>query len=866
MRHPGKLERRSFIKKAGSVTLSGMLALKAQQSRAAEDDGGMETIPLNGEWEISSADEEYGGACDVPGTIFSSLEPQGEFGKEGIFYRENNRLCLKRADRDFVFRRTFAVLPSCYTAIHRNSSIVLLEAGGLDTLADIYINGQRVGQTENMHRRYAFDIKKFLKPGENQIEIVFSNTLEFLRCEQPKRNLWHSYWDEPGIAVKGFNTIRKSHCSYGWDWGPIVPDIGIWRKIQISIYKGAKINGVQVIQQHMAGKVVLQILPDVKIWNEADYQLEAIVTDPDGKSESHPLAINSPTLIRIDNAQLWWPNGLGKQPLYSLQLILRNGNRIIHNQLLKVGLRTLTVRREKDQWGEAFAFEVNGIPIFSRGADYIPEDIILTRVTRQKTERLIKDCVAANFNTIRVWGGGVYPSDDFYDLCDQYGLIIWQDLMFACALYDINNKRFFDNIKEEVRDNLLRIRHHASIGLICGNNEMEWGFVEWGFPQTSENKTEYLMQYQFAFPEIMKELCPQIFYWPASPSSGGNFEEPNSPDRGDCHYWDVWHGNKDYSEFEKHYFRFMSEFGFESLPSMKTIRSFCTEEDLNIFSPVMEDHQRCSGGGNQKILDHIARYFRYPKDLSHLAYTSQISQAEALRHGIEHWRRNRGRCMGSIYWQLNDNWPVASWSSIDYFGRWKALHYLAKRAYDNVLVSCAKDGSRVSVHLSNERKEPVSGTVDWKLIDVAGKTITYGKKPMAAPALSSTSDLTIDLAEHLKDKMPRDRFFICRFTDSEGKTYYSFCLFDLYKSLSLKKPAYACEARETADNFEISVSANCPALFVELDLAQHDAVFSDNYFYLDGQEKRVITTPKNNLTLKILNDELRVRSLVDAHA
>jgi beta-mannosidase len=722
-----------------------------------------------------------------------------------------------------------------------------------------------VGETENMHRRYSFDIKKALKSGENQIEILFSNTLEFIRREKPKRNLYHAYTGEPNIAFPGFNTIRKSHCSYGWDWGPIVPDVGIWRKIQISIYKGARINSVQVLQEHEADAVTLQFVPDIKIWDEGKYQLEAVITDPGGKSGVFPLSIDGPTAVKIGNPQLWWPNGLGGQPLYSIQFILRNANRKIHDHLLQVGFRTLTVKREKDEWGESFAFEVNGTPIFARGGDYVPEDIILTRVNREKTERLIKDCVAANFNTIRVWGGGVYPSDDFYDLCDRYGLIVWQDLMFACAIYDISDQRFFNNIKEEVRDNLLRIRHHASLGLVCGNNEMEWAFVDWGWPLTNENKTEYLMQYQFAFPEIMKEVAPQVFYWPASPSSGGNFDEPNSPDRGDCHFWDVWHGNKDYSEFEKHYFRFMSEFGFESLPSIKTIRSFCSEEDLNIFSPVMEDHQRCSGGGNQKILNYIARYFRYPKDLSHLAYTSQISQAEALRHGIEHWRRNRGRCMGSIYWQLNDNWPVASWSSIDYFGRWKALHYIAKRAYDNVLVSCEKDGHRITVHVSNEQKEPVSGTIDWKLIDVAGKTIVSGKDELAVSALSSMGGLPIDLSEHLKEKMPRDRFFVCRFSDSAGRMYYGFCLFELYKFLSLKKPDFKWDVRETSENFEISISSNAPALFVELDFAQKDAIFSDNYFYLDGQEKRVVTTSKNNLTVSILNNELQVRSLADTY-
>jgi beta-mannosidase len=825
----------------------------------------METVSLHGKWEITSADNKYNGVCEVPGTVFSVLESDHVFGGKGIFCRENNRLCLDMMERDFIFRRAFNVDPSLWSDMLPPSSRVCLEADGLDTLAKITINGKPVGETENMHRRYSFDIRDTLRPGENRIEIHFSNTLDHIRREHPKRNLWHSLWGEPDIAVQGFNTIRKSHCSYGWDWGPIVPDAGIWRGIRIAVYKGAAINNIEVLQHHTEDRVILTVTSDISIWDEGSYRLEAEITDPGGKTECFPVSVNGQKSIEIADPRLWWPNGLGDQPLYAIRFSLKNEGREIHHRLLRIGLRTITVRREKDQWGESFTFDVNGIPLFARGANYIPEDVVLTRVSRDRTERLIKDCVAAHFNMIRVWGGGVYPSDDFFDLCDRYGLVVWQDLMFGCAVYDVRNERFFNEIKEEVRDNLLRVRHHASLGLVCGNNEMEWGFVDWHFPHTEENRAEYLEQYQRLFPEIAGEICPQTFYWPASPSSGGDFDVPNAPDRGDCHYWEVWHGEKDFAEFERHYFRFMSEFGFESLPSMKTIRSFCEEEDLNIFSPVMEDHQRCSGGGNRKIVNYIARCFRYPKDLASLVYTSQVSQAEALRHGIEHWRRNRGRCMGSIYWQLNDNWPVASWSSIDYYGRWKALHYVAARAYDNILLSCAGDGERACAHLSNEGNVPVAGIITWKLIDVAGEIILSGALPASVPAFSDSIGPDIDLSCHLKGKLSRERLFICRFTDTEGKEYHSFRVFEPYKRLSLKKPSFNWEIRESVDIFEITISSNCPALFVELDLAGNDALFSDNYFHLDGQEKRLITATGSGLSADIFNEELRIRSLADTY-
>ncbi|MCP4298192.1 MAG: glycoside hydrolase family 2 protein, partial [Proteobacteria bacterium] len=310
---------------------------------------------------------------------------------------------------------------------------------------------------------------------------------------------------------------------------------------------------------------------------------------------------------------------------------------------------------------------------------------------------------------------GVYPSDNLFNLCDENGLIVWEDMMFACAIYDAENDGFLDNIKEELKDNLKRIRHHPSIGLICGNNEMEDAFESWGFNPTKGERAEYLKQFEFVFPEIVKEVCPQLFYWPSSPSSGGSFESPNDPNRGDCHFWEVWHGNKPFSEFKKHHFRFMSEFGFESFPSIKTVNSFTVDEDMNIFSPVMEEHQKCVGG-NGKILSYISKYFKYPKDLDSLVYVSQLSQEGAITTGIEHWRRNRGRCMGSTYWQINDNWPVASWSSIDYYGRWKALHYGVKKSYDNVLISVDGDSTTAGIHLSNESIDPVRGVMNWKLM------------------------------------------------------------------------------------------------------------------------------------------------------
>ncbi|MDA3812015.1 MAG: glycoside hydrolase family 2 protein [Spirochaetaceae bacterium] len=817
----------------------------------------MEILDLQGQWNIDSKDGQYKLTGDVPGSLFYTLEQRGDFGEEGLFYRENNNVCLDIADRDFVYSREFTVEDSLL-----NSDFVFLEAEGLDTLTDIIINGKKIAETDNMHRTWRFNITRDLIPGKNTIAILFKNSLEFLRREKKRRNIFSA--DNGGItSVEGFNMIRKSHCSYGWDWGPKVPDLGIWRDLNIVSYNSARLNSVHVTQIHENEKVTLELHPDLDTYEKGDFQINVELTTPDGKEESFTIAADKLSEYEIKNPQLWWPNGLGDQPLYGMVFTLMDGEEEIDFLAMNVGLRTLSIEQKKDEWGETFNFLCNGISVFARGANYIPEDAFLNRNGNYTTEQLIKDCAAANYNTLRVWGGGIYPSDHLFDLCDEYGLIVWEDMMFACAIYDVKNDNFLENIKQELVDNLTRIRHHACMGLICGNNEMEWGIQSW-FKATNEEKAEYLKQYQFVFPEIIKKVCPELFYWPASPSSGGNFEDPNSPDSGDCHFWEVWHGNMDFSEYKNHYFRFMSEFGFESFPSMKTIRSFTVEEDLNIFSPVMEEHQKCIDG-NGKILNYVSKYFKYPKDLNSLVYVSQLSQAEAITTGIEHWRRNRGRCMGSTYWQVNDNWPVASWSSIDYYGRWKALHYAAKRSYDNVLVSCDGDDKSAAFHLSNEGKDIVSGKLEWKLFSLTGEIIDQGSVEVTANPFSSKLIEKRDFSEELKDNKNREIYLSYVFTESNGKSHRNSHYFAPFKYLDLQNPALSVIVSDKGNQFAFTVNSKKPSLFVELDFKEMDAVFSDNYFSMDGGETRTITIEKSNHTLEHIKEQIQIRSLFSTY-
>ena len=817
----------------------------------------METCSLSGTWDVRSTDGKYQLQTEAPGSLFHSLEQLDEFGEHGVFYRENNRACLDIADRDFLYSREFTIDGSFLGGPDRR---VFLEADGLDTLAEIKINGQILGTTDNMHRRYRFDAAKVLQPGRNTIEILFKNSLEYIRKEQQRRDIFAA--DGGGAtSVPGFNMIRKSHCSYGWDWGPMIPDVGIWRDIRICAYDGARLSSVHIVQDHSQGQVSLILQPEIDRWNDKKRTLRTTITAPSGEKQSADFPLHEEMRLHIENPQLWWPNGLGDQPLYTLDFELADGDGETETLSLTVGLRTMTVEQKEDQWGETFHFLVNGIPVFARGADYIPEDVYLTRVTPEKTETLIADCAKANYNSLRVWGGGVYPEDAFFELCDKYGMVVWQDMMFACATYDVRNEAFLENISLEVEDNLRRIRHHACIGLICGNNEMEWGYLGW-FTPTNEQKTEYLKQYQFVFPEIAARVCPELFYWPSSPSSGGDFENPNDPDKGDCHFWDVWHGNKPFSEYKNHFFRFMSEFGFESFPSMKTVRSFTSEEDLNIFSPVMEDHQRCVGG-NGKILNYVSKYFRYPKDLDSLVYVSQLSRAEAIRAGVEHWRRNRGRCMGAVYWQLNDNWPVASWSSIDYYGRWKALHYVARRSFDNVLVSCDGDETSVAFHLSNEGKEPTSGSLAWKLLTLDGDVVKENTATASAEPFTSNLILSVNFESELQQNGDRENYIYFEYTDQHGKVYRGTHYFAPFKSLNIPDPRISWTLANRDDRIEITLTSEKPALFVELDLKDSDGHFSDNYFDLLAGESRTIELSNTTVALEEIRSQLQVCSLRD---
>jgi beta-mannosidase len=836
----------------------------------------MRKLSLGGNWRVSSLDKKYQwDEFPVPGTILQQVEKTGYYGKEDVFYRENNRKCVEIVSRGFKFLKDFE-LPLEFLGADRR---VYLECLGLDTLCSLSLNGKKLGEANNMHRSWSFRLDELIGQNlgvNNQLLIEFDDAVKAARDNQKRRPLWQVVSPLPGAMH-----VRKNFCSFGWDWGPQMPDVGIFRDIQITSYLGARFEDFHVQQIHNQRGVFLQISSRIDSWTEKPVLIELSIKTPDGDISHHKMYPEKTLEIKIENPLLWWPNGLGEHPLYEIKALLIVNGETADSRQLRIGLRTIRLERKKDAFGECFQFNINGIAIFAKGSNYIPEDVYLTRVTREKTFQLISSAKAANFNCMRVWGGGIYPDQAFYDACDEMGIIIWQDLMFSCAIYDIHNVDFYENIRKEVTENLERIRHHASLGLICGNNEMEWGFEAWGFPHTKEHRVEYIKQYEILFPQIVNEVCSYIDYWPASPSSGGYFEEPNHPDKGDVHYWDVWHGRKNYTEFRKHYFRFLSEFGFQSFPNIKTVKSYTAPTDRNIFSPVMEDHQRNdSENGNAKILHFIADYYRYPKDFGSVIYVSQMSQAEALRYAVEHLRQNRGRCMGATYWQFNDNWPVASWSSVDYYGRWKAMHYMAKRVFDNYLLSIREEGHKAQIHLSNESHKSLVGRLLWELKDFGGHIFSKGESAVEIPAFNSHNVFDLDFSTFLQGHHRRERYLSATFL-GDNSHLRSTSSFVPYKHLELVNPNLSFELlkdvkrdgvslkNDVIGSFAIKIHSKKFAKFIEIDSEFFDFILSDNYFDLDAGESKIVfienikSLDGRSHSVEEIEKSMNVRSLID---
>lgn len=869
----------------------------------------MKKMTLNGDnWRMAILGEAdvYGVngkelQAKIPGSVYGNLLEQGLMPDP--YYGMNELEALRLMENDFRFRTIFSL-----TEEQLAGDFLLLRFEGIDTLAKVYLNGRLLGETDNMHRVWEFSIEDAASVGENELVVEIASPTRFIAEENQK-----VFTGGSTDAMRGFPHLRKAHCMFGWDWGPRLPDAGIFREVSVLSGKKAGIEKVYITQNWSGtGEKVEAKAPEVvditrstskntaqsktqadevnitfnvtcRLFGDTDdygdgHELRTALYDPDGvliaeKSSRSGICVSGEAVcasekqvdcggeteqaggadeadgwdtITVKNPRRWWPNGYGDQPLYRAEVTLldKEGD-VLDRWSRRIGLRTLTVNTDKDEWGECFAHEVNGVKIFAMGADYIPEDNIFSRRSPERTRRLLKDAAAANHNCIRVWGGGYYPDDWFFDLCDELGLIVWQDFMFACASYELDDA-FERNISAEIRDNVRRIRHHACLGLWCGNNEMETQTLDHAWQPSIKQKCDYIKIFEYIIPKILEEEDPETFYWPSSPSSGGNYDNPWDENRGDTHYWAVWHGNKPFTDYRNYYFRYLSEFGFQSFPCFKTVETFTAPEDRNIFSRVMEMHQR-NVAANGKIMTYLSATYLYPTDFTMLLYASQLLQADAIRYGIEHFRRNRGRCMGTVVWQLNDIWPVASWASIDYYGRWKALHYAEKRAFAPVMISCEEVGElserpfcvaqpapiekSARLHVANETMERVDGTVRWSLRKADGEAILEGAREVRVEPLSGLWLDKMDFSDY--DEL---EVYISYSFERDGEVVSeNTTLFTAPKHFHFHDPKLSWRREGNA----LIVSAVAYAKNVEIEGTDGDVKLSDNFFDMNPGEKRV---------------------------
>jgi len=821
--------------------------------------------PLTGKWQFQKVGAEEWLPASVPGGVHTDLMANGRIPDP--FTADNEKRVQWVAESDWVYKTSFP----CAGGLLSEEKIYLV-CDGLDTLATVFLNGHELGRTDNMFRRYEWEVKPFLLArGANEVSITFLSPVKFAGEKQAIRPL-------PGVpqAIHGGPHLRKAPCQFGWDWGPQLPPIGIWKDIRLEGFSAARLAEVHLRQEHTGGQVAVKARITIQKWTKEPLAAVVRVTAPDGQVLVKEAAIPAGDEVIIDvpisEPALWWPNGYGEQPLYQVEVSLTHadasGQQVLDRRSYLVGLRTMELRQQDDQWGRSFAFVVNGIPILAKGSNWIPADSFPTRITDTYLENLIRSAAETHQNMLRVWGGGFYEDERFYDLCDRYGILVWQEFIFSCSMYPLDSPEFLENVNVEAVENIRRLRHRASLALWCGNNEMEWGWVEWNWkrPEYEGLKAAYDRFFHHTLPEWCRAEDPDHSYWPSSPSSDTPFENPNGQRQGDSHYWDVWHGRKPFSSYRDQYPRFMSEFGFQALPPLPTIRTYADEADWNMTSYIMEMHQK-NASGNSLMVGQMLDTFRLPKDFVSLVYLSMALQAEGIRYGVEHWRRHPDRVAGILYWQLNDCWPVASWSSLDYFGRWKALHYAARRFFAPLMLSIEDRPPRQGVYVSNDTLESWKGTVRWSLETFAGEVLTSGEAPVNAAPQAAAWVCELDFSDRISDDNLRTLVFIAELYQGDRLVARQTAGFAPIKHLSLVDPGVSADLHSEGGQLTIDLNSRSLALLVEASLPGADVVFSDNYFNLPAGRTTRITCPlPAGWTLNRARKAFRLCSVYDSYS
>lgn len=813
---------------------------------------GTTELSLNGNWAAHRRDEEQDiFPARVPGCIHLDLLHAGTIPEP--FYRDNENRVLWVGETDWTFRREFSVPPELLQ--HDN---VILQCEGLDTLAEVWLNGQCIGRADNMFRRWEFAIRDNLKAGENTLEIRFTAPVPVGRKKQEEYFLWHT-----GIGhhrLSGGNWLRKEQCNFGWDWGPMLATCGIWRSIQIIAWNGTRLSGTRVEQQHHSGGVDLTCHPHLD--GPADgLQIRAQLRDEESIVASATGPANQPLVLRVENPRLWWPHGLGKQPLYTLDITLQDeSGEPRDSSTLTIGLRQLELIQEEDDFGQSFTFAINGHRFFAKGANWIPAHVFDGAITREQLRDLLQSAADANMNMLRVWGGGKYESEDFYDLCDELGLLVWQDFMFGCSAYPAHDPDFMENVRIEVEEQVTRLQHRTCLALWCGNNELEQ--IQEIIGDRREAGQMSWEHYRALFDDliggVVRNRDPQRPYIPSSEHSPrGDRLDSGNPRCGDAHLWAVWHGREPFEWYRTSFHRFCSEFGFQSFPHPETVRSYTVPEERNITSYVMEHHQR-SPIGNSAIIDYLLSWFRFPVGWENSIWLSQVVQAYAIKYAVEHWRRQMPCSMGALYWQLNDCWPVASWASIDSANRWKALHYEARRFFAPVLVSLVEDlkHQTVAVYLSNDRRDGVSGEWVVRITDLEGTILSETKEAASVAAGSSSELATLSCAGALTSAGPRGILVWAHWMEDGEVVSSNLATFARPKHLELPNPELTLQR----DGEDWIIKAQHPALFVWLEGSDANTRYSDNFFHLEAGATRKIKVLRGDSA-----STPRLRSLFDTY-
>ncbi len=789
-------------------------------------------IPIRAGWQFREVNKDTWHSATVPGVVHTDLLNNKLI--DDPFYRDNEAKLQWIGKTDWEYQTTFNVAPAI---LERSNIDIVFE--GLDTYANVFLNDQPLLNADNMFRTWRTDSKRFLRPGPNNLRIRFRSPINEVLPVMAKLDYQLPAGNDQGEKTSPHT--RKAPYQFGWDWGPRFVTSGIWRPVFLEAWDKARVSDLQIlptkinkdaasltanveVQSSVTGNatIVLDSLTDKTVAVKQDVKLEKGL---------NRVAVN----FAIARPALWWPNGLGGQPLYTFKVRLLIDGKPIDTTTTRTGLRSLELRQERDASGKSFTFVINGVPVFAKGANWIPADSFPSRVSKAKYRHMLESARDTNMNMVRVWGGGIYERDDFYELADEMGILIWQDFMFGCSLYP-GDDAFLDNVRQEAIDNVKRLRNHPSIVAWVGNNEIESGWFHWGWKDQLPAKLwdDYLKLFYGVLPEVCASLDPSRPYWPSSPSS--NLEEDNQSQKmGDFHYWEVWHASLPFSEYEKQSPRFMSEYGFQSFPQVETVNTYTVPSDHDIESTVMMAHQR-HPRGNPLIREYMLREYPAPKDFESFLYVSQVLQAEGIKLGAEHFRRIMPHNMGSLFWQLNDCWPAASWSSIDYTGRWKALQYYARRFYSEILVSPRHENGNINVFVVSDRLKPVTAQLNLSLIDFDGNRLWTQGQTIEIAALTSRSYSTIPVKTLLAGKN-KEVFLLTEVLENGKRVSSNKQFFGVYKDLSLPRPHITFEVMPVRGGFKITLAADKFARAVYLSAPNHNGFFTDNYFDLIPGEK-----------------------------